>query len=78
MPTHYQVLTQEEMEYLDGLGLFSKIGDTVCTAVGSGASVVAGVCSLLAPKPTGITKVIGVMGIVAGVAIIGNIVAIWR
>ena len=67
-----------EMEYLDGLGLFSKIWGTVCTAVGGGASVVAGVCSLLAPKPTELSKVIGVIGIVSGVTIIGNIVAIWR
>ena len=77
MPTHYQELTREEMEYVDGGGLFSKIWDTVCAAVGGCATIVAGVGGVLAPDPTGLTKVIGVATIVGGVTILGTIVTIW-
>lgn len=41
LPSTYVEVNGSEMEYLDGLGLFSKIWSTVCAAVGGGVTIAA-------------------------------------
>lgn len=75
MPSHYVELDSEEMSYVEG-GLFGKIFSTICLAVVAVASVVGGIAALCGEKSTTNT-IIGVCGIVVGVATAGTIVGLW-
>lgn len=77
MPSHYVELDNDEMSYVDGGGLFGKIWGTICTAVVGVATIVGGICALLVPEPTMVTKVGGVAAIIAGVGTLAGIAALW-
>lgn len=64
----FMELTQDEMMAVDGGGLLGSILGTI----GGAATIVVGVCCLLIPEPTMLTKVGGVATIVAGAAWIGS------
>lgn len=77
LPSAYVEVTDNEMEYLDGEGLFGQIWNTVFSAVGGVVAIAGGVVALAVPEPTGATKVGGILAIVGGSLALANIVSIW-
>lgn len=77
LPTHYVELDRDEMSYVDGGGLFGKIFGTIGAIFAGVGTIVGGVCMLLVPEPTTLTKVGGIAAIVAGVGTLMGIAAIW-
>lgn len=68
---HFSALSNIELLEIEGGKSFWTYFTGVCTIVAGGAAIVGGVCGLLAPEPTGLTKVAGWAGVVGGVATIG-------